>query len=112
MPESCLATSSAQYCGSSPDHDCSDLNLSDGDGCSSSCSIEVGHSCDFNGMFDLCYDNAEGPIDNGSSDGGVVDEAQEPFCGDQIVNNDEDCDIGEPVDDDGCSDSCKQEEGY
>merc|ERR1712096_406008 len=62
-----------------------DGGVVDGDGCSSTCSVEVGFQCG-----DGCS----------------------PVCGDGRKNSGEGCDDGNGADGDGCSHSCTVEHGY
>ena len=80
---------------SSRGEDCDDQNEVNNDGCSSICKIETGYFCDHNapGTKDTCY----------------------KICGDGKINYNttgEDCDDGNPNNNDGCSSSCKVETGY
>jgi len=67
---------------------CDDQNTDDGDGCSSSCEIESGWSCDFE------------PSECSSQ------------CDDGVVVGDEECDDGNGAGGDGCSSSCTVEAGW
>ncbi len=65
------------------DEDCDDGNKVSGDGCSSSCSIETGWTCD-DSQPSVCT----------------------PICGDGLVLGGEECDDGNTVEGDGCSSLC------
>jgi cysteine-rich repeat protein len=67
---------------------CDDDNTNNGDGCSSSCSIESGYSC--SGTPSTC----------------TVD------CGDGLIRGSEECDDGDTSSNDGCDSSCDVESGW
>lgn len=67
---------------------CEDGNVDDGDGCSSSCQVEGGWTC--NGAPSVCGE----------------------ICGDGLVVGAEECDDSGLADGDGCSSSCTVESGY
>jgi cysteine-rich repeat protein len=67
---------------------CDDSNTEDGDGCTSTCTIEEGWMC--NDQPSACF---------------VV-------CGDAILAGDEQCDDDNVVDGDGCTAECQQEDGW
>lgn len=69
--------------------DCDDGNTGDGDGCSSTCTVEDDYTCEDSPSY--CYTNGCG--------GGAVDGAEE-------------CDDGNLVDDDGCSSTCAVDPGW
>lgn len=83
---------------------CDDGNLQNGDGCSSSCTIE---KCG-NGTTDV---NEQCDDGNDKSGDGCNKYCQIEFCGDRIVQSSrgEQCDDGNGVSGDGCSGSCKSE---
>jgi len=68
---------------------CDDGNLVDGDGCSSSCTIETGYECTGTPLS-VCT----------------------VLCGDGIVLSPETCDDGNLVDGDGCDSTCQTEAGF
>lgn len=70
------------------DEDCDDGNTAPGDGCSATCTIEVGYAC--SGMPSNC---AAG-------------------CGNGIIAGPEACDDGDLVSADGCSAACEVETGF
>jgi fibro-slime domain-containing protein len=108
---------------------CDDGNTVSGDGCSSTCKIELGHQC--NGSPSVCTptvcgdgkkEGAEGCDDGNTApfDGCSEDCQIEPDCsggscttkcGDGIVLG-EDCDDGNAISGDGCSKNCKVETGW
>ena len=67
---------------------CDDGNTVNGDGCSSTCTIETGYSC--SGSPSVCS----------------------PICGDGLVVGIEGCDDSNTVSGDGCSSTCTVEVGY
>ncbi len=71
--------------------ECDDFNTEDGDGCSSTCTLEEGFDCEI--------------VDGTSVCAAVI-------CGDGIVNDEEGCDDEGTTADDGCDDVCAVEEGY
>ncbi|MBT4858562.1 DUF4215 domain-containing protein [archaeon] len=119
------------------DAECEDGNFEDGDGCSSSCILEIcgdnilhetlGEECDDGNTVDLdgcdascvieyCGDGIDNDADNEECDDGndVDDDACSNlcvtnYCGDSITNNGEECDDGNTVDLDGCSALCLDE---
>ncbi len=70
------------------DETCDDANTEDGDGCSSTCTIEEGWEC--NDQPSSCF---------------VV-------CGDAIITDEEQCDDDNAFDGDGCSAECRLEDGW
>jgi cysteine-rich repeat protein len=94
------------------DHDegeqCDDGNTQDGDGCSSTCQVEVGGAC---GNGTLEPGNDEECDDGNTQDGdGCSSNCQfEPLgasCGDAIVDAGEVCDDGNTQNGDGCNPTC------
>ena len=77
---------------------CDDGNTTSGDGCNSTCQIEIGYKC-LNGP-------AAGPCTSGGP-GSVI-----PVCGNSLVQAGELCDDGNAVSGDGCSATCQIESGY
>jgi cysteine-rich repeat protein len=67
---------------------CDDGNTADGDGCSSSCTVETGYAC--SGAPSMCA----------------------PVCGDGLVVGGEQCDDGDTEPGDGCSATCTVEPGW
>lgn len=90
-----------------PDEQCDDGNLIDGDGCSSTCTIEP-----------MCGDgvlNAGESCDDGNNingDGCSSACTIEAYCGDGNLNDGEQCDDGNSIDFDGCSSECKIDEPF
>ena len=74
---------------------CDDGNTKNGDGCDDTCQIEDGYGC-------------EAGKDGVSSCMPV----STTKCGDGIQTADEQCDDGNVISSDGCSSTCKQEDGY
>ncbi len=81
---------------------CDDGNLTNGDGCSSKCTVE---KCG-NGVIDA---NEQCDDANTSSGDGCNQYCQIEFCGDHVVQSSlgEECDDGNGVSGDGCSSTCK-----
>lgn len=73
---------------------CDDSNGNDGDGCSSSCRIECGFTCN-------CPDGTDGSASVCTS-----------TCGDGVKALSEACDDGNLLNGDGCSESCTIEDGF
>ncbi|CAI2380590.1 unnamed protein product [Moneuplotes crassus] len=71
---------------------CDDNNTDDGDGCSSTCQVETGYSC-------------QGGSPTQKDDCG-------PNCGDGFIYEDEQCDDSNSYSGDGCSDSCNVEDKW
>ncbi len=71
------------------DETCDDGNAVAGDGCSASCQVETGFSCN-GGQPSACWSS----------------------CGDGAIASNEQCDDGNFAGDDGCSARCKKEVGY
>jgi len=76
---------------------CDDSNTASGDGCSSSCVVEAGHICDWNGPCHevICGDGLQESYSLGDGNFGY-----------------ESCDDGNAVAGDGCSDACAMEPGF
>lgn len=98
------------FCGSrcgngtvTPDEECDDGNLTDGDGCDSNCTATAcgngittsGEGCD-DGNVTSCDGCSAACVDEGS-------------CGDGTVGGCEPCDDGNTVNGDGCSEVCAEE---
>jgi cysteine-rich repeat protein len=86
-----------------PDEDCDDANVTNGDGCSSTCHLE---SCG-----DGHLDNGE-ECDDGNvmaGDGCSITCRIEPGCGNGRLEPGEECDDGNHAAADGCSMSCRHE---
>lgn len=121
--------------------ECDDENLDDGDGCSSTCTVEAGWECAgepsacnlicSNGTVDVGETCDDGNADNGDGcsdscspedgyvcDGGSPTSCSAVTCGDGLVQTDdnstvtEECDDGDMDNGDGCSDSCAEEVGW
>ena len=73
-----------------PGETCDDSNATSGDGCSSTCQIEIGWQCPTVGS----------PC------------ARQSYCGDGIVEAPETCDDGNSMPGDGCSGTCQTEPNY
>jgi len=73
-----------------PGETCDDSNSADGDGCSSSCQVEIGWQCPVVGM--ACM--------------------RQVYCGDGYVESPETCDDGNSTPGDGCSGTCQLEPNY
>ena len=86
-----------------PGEQCDDGNTVSGDGCSSSCRLEV---CG-NGILDPGEQCDDGNTVSG--DGCSATCQREPRCGDGVVDPGEQCDDGNTVSGDGCSASCRLE---
>ena len=115
-----------------PDEQCDDGNDSSGDGCSATCEIEPGWSCDDGGSVcqEICGDDLmvgnEGCDDGNSAagdgcsqtcqveDGWQCDEDNVcvEICGDGMLVGGEGCDDGNSSSEDGCSDVCTVEQGW
>ncbi len=110
-----LAYAQEPFCGdgtTTPPEQCDDGNTTDGDGCSSTCTVEPPPP--------RCGDGAVNQPDEQCDDGNNADgdgcsstcavEPPPPRCGDGAVNQpDEQCDDGNQVDGDGCSSTCTVE---
>ena len=70
--------------------ECDDANFLDGDGCSTTCTIEAGYSCTLIGLTSHC----------------------DAACGDGLVLATENCDDGNKRNFDGCTNICNVEAGY
>ncbi len=73
--------------------ECDDGNTADGDGCSSECKVEIGYQC------------TGGSYKSSASDTCSVFSQ----CGDGIVSGTEECDDGNVINGDGCSNTCAYE---
>lgn len=78
---------------------CDDGNTANGDGCSSSCTVEEGWICPPSGAD--CYKISDKP-----------DPLPTGQCGDGMRSFGEECDDGNTIDGDGCSSECRVETGY
>lgn len=82
-----------------PDDQCDDANTDSGDGCSSSCRLEDGYTCDLVGspcrLLPTCPNSSCNSV-----------------CGDGFVSDPETCDDGNQVAEDGCSPACSIEVGW
>ena len=80
---------------------CDDGNVANGDGCSSACKVESGWDCRSYGLLNsrsFCARKG-----NGSAG----------YCGDGVVDGNEQCDDGFPLrNGDGCSINCRVEPGW
>ena len=87
---------------------CDDGNTSNGDGCSSSCTIESNYvwSGDSTSSADTCSLCSAGLYPNAGSS------VCEPHCGDSKRAGSETCDDGNTSNGDGCSSSCAIESNY
>lgn len=73
---------------------CDDDNAASGDGCSSSCAVESGWTCD-GATPDVC-----------------TEDTPDPVCGNGTLEAGEECDDGGTSTGDGCDDSCAVEFGW
>jgi cysteine-rich repeat protein len=86
---------------------CDDGNLADGDGCSSTCTVEP--VCG-NGSVEGVEECDDGNLDDGDGcSSACTVEAVTGICGDSAVNGPEECDDGNLVGGDGCSSVCLNE---
>lgn len=77
---------------------CDDGNRTNGDGCSSSCTAETGYLC-----TNAPYTQAGPPLSASTC---------APVCGDGVMLGGEQCDDSNTANGDGCSSSCKLEQGF
>jgi cysteine-rich repeat protein/YD repeat-containing protein len=78
-----------------PAEQCDDGNVADGDGCSSTCTVEAGFTCTTIASpqpHSVCAATAS--------------------CGNNVIDAGEECDDGNLVDGDGCSSTCHAEAGF
>ena len=92
---------------------CDDGNTVDGDGCSATCTVEVGANC---GNGDLELDNGEECDDGNTADGDGCSancqfETLGQTCGDAMVDANELCDDGNLQNGDACNPTCNLENG-
>ncbi len=102
FPNLTLTRTSLSYCGDgvlNPGEACDDGNFDEGDGCSTSCTIEV---CG-NGVVDAGEACDDGNQVNGDA---CENDCTRPRCGNGIIDATEQCDDGNLVDGDGCDHSC------
>ncbi len=134
-----IVAGETSYCGDSvvserDNEACDDGNQDNGDGCSSTCQIELGFTCnDEQVCTSSCGDNivaSNEACDDGntetescaygeeSCDVCAADctliEGETSYCGDAVQSDadEEECDDGNQENGDGCSDTCQVEEGY
>lgn len=79
------------------DEECDDGNLTNGDGCSETCTLECG-----DGVLGDGEDCDDGNRDNGDG----CDENCQFECGDGVLNPGEECDDGNRDNGDGCDENC------
>lgn len=91
--------------------ECDDGNTTNGDGCSSTCTIETTEECG-NGILEAGEECDDGNTANGDGCTSVCLEEQivGSICGDGVLDPNEDCDDGNTVDGDGCSSTCGDEQ--
>ena len=103
----------------SGDEECDDGANNDGDGCSSSCTIELGWLCTGEPSLcsAICGDSliVGGEVCDDGANNGLYSYCNADctgigeYCGDGIINGPEECDDGGAEDGDGCSDICELE---
>eukprot|EP00977_Amphora_coffeiformis_P026373 scaffold25842_cov198-Amphora_coffeaeformis.AAC.28 len=103
VPDGCCGNGIVE----TPEEQCDDGNIIDGDGCNSMCQLEsLPQDCG-DGVMQGNEQCDDGNNDNGD---GCSATCVEEFCGDGITNNNnEECDDGNNDDGDGCSATCVQE---
>jgi cysteine-rich repeat protein len=99
---------------------CDDSGTAPDDGCSSTCTVETGWTCDMGGCTEICGDNLEVGSET-CDDGDEIDDGngcsatcqRNDNCGnDQVESLFEDCDDGLNQNGDGCSATCQEEAGW
>lgn len=90
-----------------PGEQCDDHNMVNGDGCSSTCTLEM--TCG-NGVMEGTEQCDDGDTANG--DGCSSTCAIEMTCGNDVMEGTEECDDGNVTSGDGCSSSCTSESEY
>ena len=126
----CLASPAlGQVCGDGsvdgPGEECDDFNTDDGDGCSSTCTVETGWDCtgepstcteicgdDLTVGSEACDDGNTVSCDDCSSDCRTVESDAAPVCGSGDLCGGEECDDGNIKEDDGCSSGCTVQSGW
>jgi len=97
--------------------ECDDANSSDGDGCSSTCQVESGFTCEFFVAHDFCKTTCgDGVVagketcdDGNQTDGdGCDSDCTMSSCGNGIVAGAEVCDDANALDGDGCDSNCTE----
>jgi cysteine-rich repeat protein len=111
--------------------DCDDGNTADGDGCSATCTVESGWSCDASSCHTVCGDkliagaeacddgntnagdgcSATCTVESGFACSGAPSTCQ-ALCGDKLIVGAETCDDGSTEAGDGCSATCAIESGW
>ena len=95
---------------------CDDRNSLDGDGCSSTCTVESGYTCSFLIAHDFCTTTCGDGIKAGKEtcdDGNLINgdgcdsNCTATACGNGIVAGEEECEDGNAVDGDGCDSNCR-----
>lgn len=102
--------------------DCDDGNVANGDGCSATCGIEPGRSCQGapstcastcgNGALNGSEECDDGNGTNGDGCNANCRVEAGGSCGNGAIDGGELCDDGNPRSGDGCSASCRIERGY
>lgn len=120
----------AYYCGDGMilgNEECDDDNSVSGDGCSNSCEIEAGYTCE--GSPSVCTGGGGSTCGNSSvdpgeqcDDGNIANgdgcsstceyETLGGICGDGTIVSPEECDDANTASGDGCSSACNVESGY
>ena len=89
---------------------CDDGNTTDGDGCTSKCTIEDGYTCPGKGGACTKEDTPDAPID--PPDVPIDEPEPAPPCGNGVINQGEACDDSNRTSGDGCSAECTIEDNY
>lgn len=89
---------------------CDDGNTVSGDGCSATCKIERGVDCG-DGVLNRETEQCDNGQNNSDAPGQCRENCLLPYCGDAIIDYNEECDDGNNLDGDGCSLTCEIEQG-
>jgi cysteine-rich repeat protein len=117
-----LAVKRLDVCGNarrySASEGCDDGNTAPADGCSSVCQVEANFTCSggSENTFDVCKpvdpqqpQDPQDPTDNQDSDPDTEQPDGPSVCGNGVVESGEECDDGNLVSEDGCSQGCLTE---
>jgi cysteine-rich repeat protein len=93
-----------------PPEECEDANTTDGDGCSSTCTLEAPPACG-DGNLDPGEECDDGNVADGDGCSSTCTVEAPPACGDGNTDPGEECDDGNTANGDGCAFDCTFESG-
>jgi MYXO-CTERM domain-containing protein len=123
MPNACVDPGCGNLVLESPTEGCDDGNTTSGDGCTATCLLELGQTCngsstdcdtgfcDQAGNVCACDEDSDCPSDTLCNTGATPNVCVPLGCGNDVLEADEACDDGNMLDGDGCSAACLIELG-